>query len=80
MDSVGKGLGSFLMGWGGGSRELYTVQVRSLLLQLSQILVSFAEGMVLLEASPGGLGDVPPPLTHSCNRFPWRFLVGMREG
>lgn len=60
------------------NRGLYTVQ---LLLQLSQILVSLAEGMVLLEASPGGI-YVPPPLTHSspCNRFPWRFLVGMREG
>lgn len=65
------------------SRRLYTVQFRSLSLQLSQILVSLAEGMVLLEASLGGLGDVhasSPHLHSSCSRFPWRFLVGMREG
>lgn len=56
-------------GMRGVSRGLYTVRVRSLPLQLSQILVSLAEGMVLLEASPGGLGDV-----HASSPHPQQLL------
>lgn len=62
----GEGAGTSPGGMGGVSRGLYSAHVRSLPLQLSQILVSLAEGRVLPEASPRGLGDVPAFSPH-----PW---------
>lgn len=47
------------LSWWDGRTEQRALYVRSLPLWLSQILVLLAEGRGLLEASPGGLGDVP---------------------
>lgn len=65
-------------GMGGVSRGLCTVQVRSLLLRLSQILVSLAEGMVLLEALPEGWGMylLPSAAVALAVGFPGDFWWG----
>lgn len=54
------------LSWWDGVSEQRALQVRSLPLWLSQILVLLAEGRTLPEASPGGLADVPAFSPH-----PW---------